>query len=604
MLERALLAAVAICTLPGAGLELILHRRAPGALIRTTRAFLYGLAFWPIAIFTTRLPFVSLRGLAFAGLAFGAAAIAYAVRRARREAPLATTDGRAVMYDRAAAAAFVALALAHLLPARSWLVAPGADMSMHTFMTRLIVEAGRLPTSYAPLYPIADFGSYAAGLPATSAIVSVLSGAPARTSSLVVGLLAYPALVAGLVQVARRFASPLAALGAAWLVVATAEMHAYLMWGGNPTVLSFALTFGAIASLVAVRHDDDARRSFPILATGAGLVHVIPILGMAYALPVSGLWWLLRREPAERRAILRAWAPLFALAGALLALPYLLGAKPVVSKHEIAWIARWQRTTWHAYEGRWQNFPITIGPYLMKHLDWGVALLGAATLDQARRRNRDAAVFAPFIVVVLLLVLNSRYWVLPGSPALYPERMLVLLLVPGATFVAASIDGVGRALGALPRAAGGAIALVLTVALGGWAYVRASLAVTRAGERITVTARDLEAIEWLDAHVPKDAIVANNYGDAGAWIPALAFRAVSHPHTNPFYFDEIDAWRQRTAPTYLFIGELARYDVKYRRDVVTKANAEYRLLEQAGGAMVFAIAHPTPAPPDEKWMGR
>lgn len=597
MLGRVFLTAALVVSVPGLGLERVLHARSTDALVRTTRAFLYSLAFWPIAVFATRLSFVSLSRLAVAGLLLGAAAIAWTMRRGSAEAE-ARAGGRG------AAIAFVALVLAHLLPATTWLVAPGADMSMHTFMTRLIVEAGRLPTSYAPLYPIDDFGSYAAGLPAIAAVVSTLSGAPARTSSLVVGLLAYPALVAGLVQVARRFASPAASLLAAATVVATTEMHAYLMWGGNPTVLSFALTFAAIAPLLSMRPGDDAHRSLPIFATGAGLVHVIPLLGMTYALPVSGVLWLLRRPGAERRALLRALLPLFGASAVLLVMPYLLGAKPKVSPSEIAWIARWQRNTWHAYEGRWQNFPLTIGPYLYKHLDAGALLLGAAALDQARRRSRDAAIFAPYVLVVLLLVLNSRYWVLPGSPALYPERMLVLLLVPGAAFLASSLDAFADAARALPGFARAALALAVTAALGGWGYVRASLAIGRAGERITVTAHDLEVIEWLDANLPKDAVVANNYGDAGAWIPALAFRAVTHPHTNPFYFDEIDAWRGRTAPTHLFVGELARYDVKYRRDTVLHMPADYGLLDRAGGAAVFTIAHPAPAPPEEKWMGR
>ena len=128
-------------------------------------------------------------------------------------------------------------------------------------MTRLIVEAGRLPTSYEPIYPIHDFGSYAAGLPSTAAVLTVLSGCSVEKTSLIVSLLAYPALAGGLSLVAMRFVGPSAALLAAWLIETTSETHAFLLWGGNPTVLSLALTFAAIAPLVNFQKGEEVRKA-------------------------------------------------------------------------------------------------------------------------------------------------------------------------------------------------------------------------------------------------------------------------------------------------------------------------------------------------------
>lgn len=595
----ALMTAAALL-LPGAGIELTLHVASPGAYVRVVRAFLLSFAFWPIAIFLTRFPFLSLGVLAWAGLAFGAALVVRAVRaRARlRERP---RDA----WEVAAAAAFFVIAIAHPLSTTQWPVAPGSDMTMHTFMARLIVEAGRLPTSYEPLYPIHDFGSYAAGLPATAAVLSTLSGAPVRVTSIVVALLTYPALAGGLSLVARRFAGPVASLGAAWLVVATCELHAYLMWGGNPTVLSFGLVFAAVAPLADLRAPEpgDGRLLFPLFAAGAGLVHVIPLMGMTYALPLALAIWFVRVPRGDRWRTLRAWSGPLAMAAALLAIPFVFGARPHVSTNELEWIQRWQRTTGHGFHETAHGFLKAIGPYLLLHFWLGVIVLGAGVVAQAAIRDVRQLAWAPYVIVTLLLVLNCQYWILPGSPALYPERMLVLLLAPGAALTAQIFARGWKATERFPIAARLAAFGLVGAGLAAWASSRAYLAIERATDRIPVTPDDLAAIAWIERETPPGAVIANNYGDAGLWIPALAFRAITSPHTNPFYFDEIEAWRRRTAATYLFVGEREVGDLQYPRNTVFRQPGRYRLVHEERTTDVFMILDPRPSSPGDPFMG-
>lgn len=581
--------------LPGLGLELTLQRAAPGLFVRVARAFLLSIAFWAIAIFATRLPFVSLRFLSWSGLAIGGVLV---VRRAAAfESELAS--GR----DATPALAFLLLTAAHLVPAARWVVAPGADMSMHTFMTRLIVEAGRLPTSYEPIFPIHDFGSYAAGLPTNAAVGVTLAGLSVQKATLVLALLAHPALVAGLSLVALRFAPAIESLAAAWIAVATCETHAYLLWGGSPTILSFALVFAAVACFVRPERGDH-ERFFPIFAAGAGLVHVIPLVGMAYAFPLALAVWLVQLPQRDRIARLRTWAPLVLVAVLLLAMPYALGAHPVVSTHEVEWVQRWQRDSWHSYRGTWHDFTHTIWPYLYQHFAYGVGVLAFALGAQLFVRDRRMLAWAPYAIVVLLLVLNSRYWVLPASPALYPERMLVLLLAPTCAGTAAAFARAAHAMRRWPVIARALVVLVTGAPLLAWSASRASLAMERAGERITVTANDLQMMTWMNANLDRNAVVANNYGDAGAWIPALAFRAVTHPHTNPFYFDEIDAWRMQVPADHLFIGERRIYDIQYELGTIRRMRGEYREIHGVGDAHLYVVLHPHAADPRDTWMGR
>ncbi|MEO6419432.1 MAG: hypothetical protein ABIP39_08510 [Polyangiaceae bacterium] len=587
--------------LPGLGIELTLQKASRGLFVRVVRSFLLSLAFWPLAIFATRSSFVSLTMLAWGGLALGALLTGRALVRSRSTLRIPSHEAWPV-------AAFIALTALHLYPATEWLVAPGADMSMHSLMTRLIVEAGRLPTSYEPIFPIHDFGSYAAGLPSIAAVLTTLTGSPVQTTSLIVGLLAYPAITGVLALVTKRFTSASAALVAAWLIVTTTETHAFLLWGGNPTVLSFALAFASMAPLVNFKKDEDARTSgaafFPLLAVGSGLVHIIPLIGLAYALPLPALLWL-RQVPAPRRwTLVRSWLVLVVVAVVLLALPYLLGAHANISSHELRWVMNWQRQPGHGYRGTWEDFPWSIWPYVYQHMEYGLGVGVLAAFAQLWFRDKRQLPWLVFALGALLLTLNSRYWVLPASPALYPERMLRLLLAPMCVTTAVVFGAFERRAQSWTLGRHGWGFVLVGSALLAWSMSRPYMAMVRAGERVTVSPHDLALMEWMSAHLPPDAVIANNYGDAGIWIPALAFRGITHPHSNPFYFDEIDAWRLRTAPHYLFLGERRFYDVQYNRDDVLHSPEAYRWLRSEGEARLFLILDPHPASPSDSWMGR
>ena len=70
------------------------------------------------------------------------------------------------------------------------------------------------------------------------------------------------------------------------------------------------------------------------------------------------------------------------------------------------------------------------------------------------------------------------------------------------------------------------------------------------------------------------------------------------------YASEIDAWRQRAAPTFLFVGEKQQYDIQYRRDQVERMPLVYVPVYAVGNARLFSIANPRPASASESWMGR
>ena len=577
-------AAAAALLAPGLLLDLLLVPQKSGALARLARGHLLSLAAWPVVLFLLRWTPASLGGIAWTGVALGVVG-SFALLLRRRAKTSAT--------ELCLCATVVAFAAAHLLPLARWPVAPGSDMAMHSFMARLVVEAGRMPSSYEPYYPVHEFGSFSAGFPMIAAVLSALSGAPAHRTALALALLVYPALAAALFLVARRFAREVEALAAAVLVATASGPYAFLHWGGNPTILALALGFAAIAPLVGAppgeRREDD-ERTMPVLAAGATLVHVICPLGLAYATPMAVLGWTWLREPRGRRlARIGRLAALAAIAAGIVAIAYATGTHAEVSQREIDFTRSWQRDMPHAFRGRAADFAVTIWPYLDRMLGrtWTVAA-GVGLAVAALSRDRRQLPWAAYALVAALLVLNSRYWVLPGSPALYPERMAELLLAPAAAALAASVAW-GRSALAAARPKLLWPAAVVLVAMGAQGVRGAYAGLRHAGGGVMVTAGDLAALSWLELHVPPGQPVGNRFGDAGVWIPALAGRAVTRPHLNLFDTDEVERWARTVCPRWTFRGARSPFgvDAEMPSSEALRADAGQREVFSSAGAAVF-----------------
>jgi len=103
----------------------------------------------------------------------------------------------------------------------------------------------------------------------------------------------------------------------------------------------------------------------------------------------------------------------------------------------------------------------------------------------------------------------------------------------------------------------------------------------------------------IDTQTPRDAIIENNYGDAGIWIPALAFRAVCNPHVNILYMEELQSWSSRARPAFLYVGAKRVIDSENpfsRADLITQPD-RYEEVFRRGEATVFRLI----ADPSDDW---
>src|SRR4029450_12343586 len=114
---------------------------------------------------------------------------------------------------------------------------------------------------------------------------------------------------------------------------------------------------------------------------------------------------------------------------------------------EIEWVRHFQqRGAGGAWGGTIGNAIVTIPPYLMEKIFGSpfviLSVLGLLVL--AYRRPHLALASGICVLAVIGLVINSMYWLLPLSYAIYPERVALLLLLPCAVGIGGLVDGVGR----------------------------------------------------------------------------------------------------------------------------------------------------------------
>jgi hypothetical protein len=188
-------------------------------------------------------------------------------------------------------------------------------------------------------------------------------------------------------------------------------------------------------------------------------------------------------------------------------------------------------------------------------------------------------------VTIIGLVINSMYWLLPLSYAMYPERVALLLLLPFAVGIGALLDGVRRLVPRRDVLLWGMAAVTLFVAIhhNEKLFRKGVLPNTLLGEA------DLKAIHWLAEATPPGTVIQNQYGDAGLWIPAIAFRPVTDPHLNPFIFDEFRSATSELKPRYVYVGKRKLLGEPISLREFESAPDRYQKVYDQDGVIVYKI---------------
>jgi hypothetical protein len=524
------------------------------------------LAFWMVAFwFLPLLPF-SLSGFFRAASLAALAGFAWLALR-RPGLPPPPPDPRLC----AAACAFVGLVLAlRAVPMGLAVVPAGADMSMHTYLAELIVRADGVPTSYRPILGLDSFDTFPVGFHTLSALISLLAGLPSYQSAHLVALASHAWLSFTLFAFLRSHVGLVASLlGAITFTFLVGTPQGMIAWGGNPTVLGIAFAALFASTLKRFPRWD----GWDVLLAASSLVavlltHSIVFIQTCYLLGLS--FAIQQALGLQRGRLVRAAA--LGLACAAIAGPYLAGIDLAIATPEaLDWIRNWVRNADHVWHGSVADCFWTIPDYVVRRFgDRMLAFLPPAALGIAclwRRDRSTLGLYLGFCGMGFLLVLNCRYWVLPLSYLVYPERTVAMLGLPLSLFFACGLQALPPVFVDWLRRG------VVTRIVVGIAVLAALLGLVRvmpdAGRRFyletyvepsvansSVTEADLRAIRWIEDHSRPGDVVVTNYGDAGVWIPGIAFRRVTRAHVNVAHLASFEAPR---SGRFAFVGSKCVY---------------------------------------------
>lgn len=503
-----------------------------------------------------------------------------------------------VTVDRDDALAVILLAVAAALRFSfvwRWPLTPaGADMSMHSYMAALIAAGDTVPSSHLPLLPIDSFGAYPVGFQVLTALMSRLGGIPIYRSAMLMEASTLAFLTLAFYGFVRVFWDrPTSAMVALLVTFLPRNPQYFVQWGGDPTLLALGLLVMGLVFLPRLEEKMSLSMwGLCALFVAASLfTHLIPVIGLWYAMLPVGVYVVIDRLHTERGDLKRIMWNLLAISvvsGLLVSvcLPTLLSTE--VSTGEIEWVRHFQqRGAGGAWGGTLSNALVTIPPYLTEKIFSAsfVTLSVLGFLVLAYRRPHLALASGICALTVVGLVINSMYWLLPLSYAIYPERVALLLLLPSGLGIGALLDGVCRLVARRDILLWGMASLIIFVAI-------------RHNEKLfykglipnaLVSEADLKAIQWIAENTPPEAVVQNRYGDAGLWIPAIAFRPITDPHLSPFFFDEFRTASPRLKARYVYVGKKKLLGEPIAREEFESRPDMYRKVYDHDGVIIYEI---------------
>lgn len=435
----------------------------------------------------------------------------------------------------------------------------GNDASMHGYVTRLLIDAGGIPETYRPLFPAA-FGSYSSGFSALAAASSGFNREWLHLGSLFGACSAYFLCYLGLALLLRRFLAKGVAdtVALVALLVSRVPQNSFA-WGGNPTALAFALSLALAAMVMIALQQSDRKLSIlsSLVLAAIPLVHAVPAATLAYLAVLGGVLLIV-----EYRRVAGYWlatAALTALLTLLFVAPYLQRVE-TIDVEVLGKIRDWQVQMGPNFGGgvlanyiaTWEAIKYRLGDAFFI-----VSVVGAIALFLVRPPWKRVVYPALFIGLLSGLIMNSGYWVIPGSFLLYPERAVFYMIVPLAYYIGlVGSWGAARLAGYSQRwRITGTVALaVLVLGLG---FAKSYDYYLKNGLRREYTKNHLAAFAWINANLPGQAVFRSQYDGHGVWLPAMTGRPTSGIHLHLIHARYVD-WILARPDPYLFITNYDR----------------------------------------------
>ncbi len=467
----------------------------------------------------------------------------------------------------------------------------GQDMSMHAYIAAIITNINTFPRTLSPLIPVNQFGLYPFGFSTLVAVLSTINQLPIFTNALIMTAVVHALFDSALYILLRSKFTPFVSAFTALIVAWTSHNpHLFVEWGANPSVLSFAFLIISIAMLLQAKS-----KKMTILAicalTASLLTNYMYVITLGYMLVGVGIVSFPYIRQHFRRQI--ASLALGLVVGCVLLSPFI---HTYASYHGFALteeVIRYIQGLHHNETDLWN------GTFTPQGL-WGIIEIIAETIDHKllafyalcilllfSKKKLTAYLHVIQLFTVTLLVVNARFWWLPFSSLLYPQRIILILLIPISWIIAETLHAYrSQKHGILPTTIGCVLLLLMVLQLRQFQFTSTSR------HHQLVTDNDITVLMWLKQHSEKTDIIWNRYEDAGVWIPAIIYRPITIYHTNP-----VDKYALMTvvkkAPRFAFIGEAVPQQGNIR-DLVGESypsaeNWQFTLLYSRGNAAVYRI---------------
>jgi len=584
------------CVIPGILLFLLPIRKRLNIVEMIGFVIAFSISFWVTSSWFTKAAGVSIQSFAY-GIIILTLGLAVGFRR-----HLHRTEIEFNREDRIVLAILGVAALLRFVPVFLVEAPPGADMSMHTYLAHLIVRKGMIPSSFEPLLPIELSGSYALGFHYVTALTSIFSRLPVYRAGLLTSCLSHALFPLMIYILLRKFTETTEAVVMAVVASFIGRLPQDLISSGaNPTVLAVDLLIIASSWLVELGGPISWFRSLIIafILTAALLTHAIPAVGYAYVVVPVVAVVLVRRLFGDRgrgKPLLRNVVTITCFVGVLVT-PYVWSMGGDLSQAEINWVRNWQRV---AFLGPVRDIPFGLAerlggslliPFALEKLlgSTFICITMLGLLAVICRRERKKRPFILYGILLLGMIVNVGFWVLPGSYFLYPDRLTVLLAIPMALL---GTSGVSWALSRFRTTLVRVLMIIVTLLLSSWFFWHVYLLPTL--RLSAVTAADLRAFQWIEEHTREGSVFLNNYGDAGLWIPGILLRPTVIIHTNPVHLEEFRRQQLLLIPDYVYIGakEVSRMNFLKAADLESRPDLCRRVYDREGVTIFEAVDPP------------
>jgi hypothetical protein len=323
------------------------------------------------------------------------------------------------------------------------------------------------------------------------------------------------------------------------------------------------------------------------------MIHSLPLVNAFYIAPFMFFSIILRKSSRKKYLPFMVFTSLFLGVVAI----FTLSSLNTPSENTLQFIKDFHDRIW---KGSLSNSYATIPAYFQKRLGENLVLIAAAGFIASffiEIRHKYWLYLSMLMVVIIIL--NSKYWFLPLSPVLWPDRIVTLSTVALSYFVSCfifiALNLVNKIFKVNSLITAVFIILFFTIpihnkTLGGLAFHNYREIMQDSEKLASVTQDDLNALLWISENTSPGDVIANNYGDSGIWISAISYRRVTENDIGLNVVDKLPAVRPVFQPSYLYLGSKIVYPMAlmYIHKVIEN-DSDYKLVYSSGRARVYEI---------------